>query len=84
MVDWSKPIQFENGEPCELIDTYSEGYLLFPGCTRCVGYPGVKPNEASFWFFPEDGKCRPGNEKDGYSVINQANTTRDSGVEVNE
>lgn len=65
-LDWAKPVQFENGESCELIGTYEKGYPLFPNCTRCVKRIGVTIAEASTWFFAEDGKSN----HDGYNIIN--------------
>ena len=72
-VDWSKPIQFVNGEPCELSGTYEYGYPLFPDCTRCVKRIGVEPIEAAYWFFPESGQCKDGSlsKKGGYDIINR-------------
>lgn len=66
MVDWNKPIRFENGESCVLVETYPDGYKLFPQCTRCVLRDGVTPIEAAYWWFPEDGKST----YPGYSIVN--------------
>jgi hypothetical protein len=67
-LDWAKPIQFENGEPCELIETNLEGYKqwgkgpegLYP--TRMIHRLGLDESTtagimAAHWFVYEDGQA---------------------------
>lgn len=64
-LDWSKPIQFENGEPCELIETAPDGTGNFPDRTRIVHRIGVEGMPA-LWWFKEDGKSN----WPGYNIVN--------------
>lgn len=64
-VDWTKPIQFENGEPLELVEKLSNGkYRVF------------RPQESSVycsvWDVPADGRCRISSisVRGGYHVVN--------------
>jgi hypothetical protein len=65
-LDWTKPIEFENGEPCELIETCLEGFGQFPDCTRVIRRIGVD-GITNTWFVREDGKTH----WPGYNVINK-------------
>jgi len=68
MVDWSKPIQFANGEPCELLETRPEGWRQW-GPRADGSYPtreihrlGIDESthgglESAYWFMHEDGKA---------------------------
>ncbi len=74
-VDWDKPIQFKNGEACELTETNPEGWkqwgLRSDGAypTRCIKRSGEMPIEAMYWYIHEDGITNwP--EDHGYDVIN--------------
>lgn len=75
MVDWTKPIQFENGQPCEIIASKPEGWTqwgaradgLYP--TRMIHRNGVEHIQASTWFMHEDGVSTWPKEQ-GYTVIN--------------
>jgi hypothetical protein len=74
-VDWTKPIQFNNGEGCELVATNLEGWKqwghrddgVYP--TRCIKRYGEMPVEAQCWYIYEDGTTNwPINF--GYYLIN--------------
>ncbi len=54
--DWTKPIAFANGDPCELIETIEKGSCQFPEATRIVRRIGVDVPEAAIWFMSEDGR----------------------------
>jgi hypothetical protein len=77
MVDWNKPIQFENGEPCELVETRLEGWTqwgarkdgLYP--TRRIHRLGIDESTmggamSAYWFMHEDGKSN----WSGMNVVN--------------
>ncbi len=77
-LDWSKPIQFENGEQCELVRTNPEGWKQwgprpdgsYP--TREVHRLGMDESThggfmSAYWFMHEDGKSRV----PGYNVVNK-------------
>src|SRR3989344_6559598 len=70
-LDWTKPIQFENGEPCELIETHPNGTPNYPDCTRIIRRTGVDTSTqgglmSSIWWMKEDGKSNA----PGFNVIN--------------
>jgi len=77
MVDWDKPIQFENGEPCELRETNLDGWKQW-GAREDGAYPtrnvhrlGMDESTqagmmAAHWYMHEDGKSN----WPGYNVIN--------------
>ena len=74
-VDWTKPIQFKNGEKCELVETNPEGWKqwapradgTYP--TRLIVRSDYLPSEAAYWHVHEDGITNwP--EEVGYIVIN--------------
>lgn len=77
MIDWSKPIQFENGEPCELQDTKPDGWTQW-GAREDGTYPtrevhrlGIDESSlggamSAHWFMHEDGKSN----HPGFNVIN--------------
>jgi len=65
-LDWTKPIQFENGDPCELIETWPDGNPNFRDATRVVRRPLETNLFRSVWWFKEDGKSH----WSGYSIIN--------------
>lgn len=70
-LDWDRPIQFENGEPVELIETWLNGSPNFPDKTRIVRRAGVDTSTesglmSSIWWFAEDGKSR----WPGYNIVN--------------
>ncbi len=76
MVDWTKPIRFENGEECELFETNPDGWKqwgsrpdgTFP--TRSIRRLGVKEGSYSrYWFVHEDGKTRWPAEY-GFNIVN--------------
>lgn len=82
MVDWTKPIQFENGEPCELVGTRLAGWKQW-GTREDGSYPtrtihrlGLDESTmgghmAAYWYVYEDGKSDwPANS--GYRVINSS------------
>lgn len=73
-LDWDKPIQFENGEPCHLVETCPEGFKQFGKRksddtypTRMILRDNVEQPMAAIWFMHEDGK----GSSAGYSVINK-------------
>ena len=78
MVDWNKPIQFENGEPCVLVETNFAGWKQwgpradgsFP--TRQIHRLGIDESTtgglmSAYWFMHEDGKSNAA----GYNVVNK-------------
>jgi hypothetical protein len=74
-VDWTKPIQFKNGEKCELIETKPEGWEdrvprpdgTYP--TRLIVRSSHMAAEAAYWHVHEDGITNwP--EEQGYYIIN--------------
>ena len=75
MVDWTKPIQFKNGEGCELVQTKHDGWRQFrprpDGAypTRCILRHGIEQAEAAYWHVHEDGVTSWPEER-GYQVIN--------------
>jgi hypothetical protein len=85
LLDWSKPIQFQNGELCELIETRPEGYSQF--LPRSDGtYPtrlihrveidqqSIAGLMSSYWYVHEDGKCNEDSigKAAGYNIINRS------------
>jgi hypothetical protein len=80
MVDWTKPIQFRNGESCELVETRPEGWTQW-GSRKDGAYPtrhihrlGIDESStggimSAHWFMHEDGKG-PSLGGDSYDVIN--------------
>jgi hypothetical protein len=65
-LDWSKPIQLEDGELCELVETRSEGWVQFAARedgtlrTRHIRRLGTETSTpggmmSSNWFVFEDG-----------------------------
>src|SRR6266576_4097566 len=64
-LDWDKPIQFENGEPCHLLETRPGGFEQFRDRTRLIQRDGVEGITA-LWFMPEDGKST----WPGFNVVN--------------
>lgn len=71
-LDWTRPIVFANGQPCELIHTAPEGVTNFlpQKLTRVIRRIGVEPIAAATWFMSEDGKSNWADEE-GYYVVNQ-------------
>lgn len=79
-VDWTRPIQFENGEQCELIETRPEGWTQW-GARADGSYPtrhirrlGVDESSpgglaSTHWYVHEDGKVSWPNES-GYNIVN--------------
>jgi len=72
MLDWNKPIQFQNGERCELIETWPNGSPNFPDRTRIVRRLDVDTSTtgglmSSVWWFKEDGKSG----WPGYNIVNK-------------
>jgi hypothetical protein len=76
MVDWTKPLMHQNGDPVELIESLTEdtqpgGYLGSTGgrgklLTRCI----YRPNSSGMtgvWWVPEDGIVWP----DSMSIVNR-------------
>lgn len=53
ILDWSKPIQFRNGEPCELVTEKSSN---FPGKPVAILRPNEPNAMCAIWFYPESGK----------------------------
>ena len=80
MVDWSKPIQFKNGERCELIRTNPNGWRQW-GPRTDGAYPTREVRRlevddsseggkiASRWYVYEDGNS-DWPDRFGYSIIN--------------
>lgn len=72
MIDWTKPVVFANGQPCELQGTYpdlvapTDEPAKLPRCIRRIGVEGP----ASIWFVAEDGQSIWPREE-GFYVINQ-------------
>jgi len=66
-LNWDKPIQFENGEPAKLIETWLNGTPNFPEYTRIV-HRLNEPyhSQGSLWWFKEDGKS----QTPGYNLVN--------------
>lgn len=66
LADWTKPIQFQNGQPCRLLETKSGGQ-------RVVHREGVTDITA-IWEMAPDGQMLPGSigERMGYSIVNPA------------
>jgi hypothetical protein len=64
-VDWSKPIQFANGEPVELLETLADG-------TRRVFLPNATVY-TSVWDMAPDGSMSPDSigERYGYWIGNR-------------
>lgn len=54
MVDWTKPIQFRNGEPCHVLSIHPEGSPNFPDRTHVIQRDGVEGMTA-IWWYNEDG-----------------------------
>ena len=80
-VDWTKPIQFENGEACELVETRPEGWTQWGNRTdgsyptRCIHRLGIDESTtggamSAYWFVHEDGKTNSP-PKWGYNIINK-------------
>ncbi len=79
MIDWSKPIQFENGEQCELVETNLEGWKQW-GPRADGAYPTRQIHRlnqdestmggmmSAYWFMHEDGKSN----WPGMNVINKS------------
>ncbi|MDB5265027.1 MAG: hypothetical protein JWN64_598 [Parcubacteria group bacterium] len=77
MVDWCKPIRFENGEPCELQRTNPDGWKQW-GTREDGAYPtreihrlGIDESTlggamSAHWFVHEDGEIH----WPGYNVVN--------------
>ena len=78
-IDWEKPIQFKNGESCELIETNADGWKqwgaradgTYP--TRCIKRHNARVPEAAHWYIHEDGKTNWPEAK-GYYIINVPET----------
>ena len=82
-VDWTKPIQFKNGEACELTGTNPEGWTQF-GARPDGAYPTreihrLNIDESStgglmsaYWHVHEDGQPSSSSiaELLGYEIIN--------------
>lgn len=76
-LDWDKPIQFENGDACELVTTRPDGFNQF-GPRKDGSYPtrqirriGVDVSTmgglmSAYWFMHEDGKSN----WPGFNVVN--------------
>lgn len=77
MINWDKPIQFENGEPCHLLKTRPEGWRqwgaradgAYP--TRMIQRDNMDTSTtggamSALWFMHEDGKSN----WPGFNVIN--------------
>lgn len=64
-VDWSKPIQFANGEPVLLVETLEDG-------TRRIFRPNATIH-TSTWDMSRDGSATPGSlgERGGYWIVNR-------------
>lgn len=73
MLDWDKPIEFENGEPCVLISTHPEGSPNFPNCTRVVHRTAEENVYVAIWWYKEDGKSN----WPGYNIVNIEGTEND-------
>ena len=69
-VDWTKPIQFENGEPLELVEELPNGDFRVFRPTETSVY-------CSTWDVPADGRCYPGSlgDRGGYHVVNVGDVT---------
>jgi hypothetical protein len=70
-LDWTKPIQFENGDRCVLVATHPNGSPNFPDCTRIVRRVNVDTSTpaglmSSVWWYKEDGKSK----WPGHNIIN--------------
>ncbi len=82
MVDWAKPLQFENGQECVLVDTRLEGWTQW-GARADGAYPtrhirrlGIDESTmagvvSANWFVYEDGvsSCFLG---EGFNIINKS------------
>lgn len=64
-VNWDKPIQFENGEPCEYVGMAEEEHFAdTPRIIRRTGH-GLEEHHR-LWYMPEDGS----HPMPGYNVMN--------------
>lgn len=71
MIDWSKPIVFENGQSCRLVETRPGGFDQFgPGYTRMIERMDEDHPMTRFWFVGEDGPTGLATEG-GYRIVNQ-------------
>jgi hypothetical protein len=82
-LDWTKPIQFENGEPCELLATNADGWKQW-GSREDGSYPTRHIHRldidestmggamSAYWFMHEDGKSN----WPGYNVVNTSEAPR--------
>lgn len=71
-LDWTKPIQFKNGEPCELVGVMPNGTQFGKDITHIINRIGVTPIEAATWFYPASGECKEGSstKEMGYDIVN--------------
>lgn len=80
-VDWTKPIQLANGDPCELVETNPDGWKYFgaraDGCypTRRIHLLGFDETTqggamAACWYVHEDGKT-DWPQSLGFDVVNK-------------
>lgn len=77
-LDWAKPIQFENGQPCRLLETNANGWRQW-GARKDGSYPtrmihrlGIDETStggamSAYWWMHEDGKSN----WPGYNVVNK-------------
>ena len=77
-LDWTKPIQFENGERCELVRTNHDGWKQW-GPRTDGSYPtreihrlGIDESTqgglmSAYWFVHEDGNSN----SPGYNIVNK-------------
>jgi hypothetical protein len=63
MIDWSKPIQFANGEPAVL---YCMNATNFKAKPYAVLRPNERVMECAMWFYPEDGT----GPREEYRIVN--------------
>jgi hypothetical protein len=67
-LDWSKPIQFENGEPCELLKIWPNGSPNFSDKTHVIRRIGVE-GMTSIWWVDQNGEGPA--LGDGYRIVNR-------------
>lgn len=79
-LDWTKPIQFQNGEECELVETRPDGFRQWSPredgvyLTRLIHLLGRDESTlgrmmCSYWYYYEDGKAPP--SMPGYDIVNK-------------
>jgi len=68
-VDWTKPIQFKNGEPCHVLSIHPEGSPNFPDRTHVIQRDGVE-GVTAIWWYNADGKGPKMYKNGEYDIIN--------------